>query len=63
MLLDLRMPEMDGRDVGIAHPGLSGEAGRGAALVALTANATTEADRDECLRRRHGRLPDQAGGS
>lgn len=47
VLLDLRMPEMDGRDVASRIRALSGEPGA-VPLVALTANAT-EADRDECL--------------
>lgn len=46
-LLDLRMPELDGRDVAARIRSLSGEPGA-VPLIALTANAT-EADRDACL--------------
>ncbi|PWE18401.1 hybrid sensor histidine kinase/response regulator [Marinicauda salina] len=45
-LLDLRMPEMDGRETAEAIRALPGEAGR-LPLIALTANAT-EADRQAC---------------
>lgn len=46
-LLDLRMPELDGRDAATQIRALPGEPGA-VPLVALTANAT-EADRDACL--------------
>ncbi|AZU02663.1 histidine kinase [Glycocaulis alkaliphilus] len=46
-LLDLRMPELDGRDAAAQIRALPGEPGA-VPLVALTANAT-EADRDACL--------------
>ncbi|WP_429912774.1 ATP-binding protein [Glycocaulis sp.] len=46
-LLDLRMPELDGRDAAAQIRALPGEPGS-VPLVALTANAT-ESDRDACL--------------
>lgn len=47
VLLDLRMPELDGRDAAARIRALPGEPGA-VPLIALTANAT-EADRDACL--------------
>lgn len=47
ILLDLRMPELDGREAAARIRALPGEPGA-VPLVALTANAT-EADRDSCL--------------
>lgn len=46
-LLDLRMPELDGREVAAQIRALPGEPGA-VPLIALTANST-EADRDACL--------------